>query len=130
MKGMRQYYISRIVLTVAFAVVFVMLGATWWMGVLVGIFGIAFFLVAPHSGRYAVHPEYGVTALRRDERIQNINNSAGRNAFVVLTLALGTVALYTQFAGVMTVGTSVFTWLLLLGAVVYFLSDFIQRKNA
>jgi len=129
MKNMTRYYISRGILSVVFGVVFVILGNPLWMGILVGVLGIAFFIWAPHSGRYAVHPKYGATALRRDERTQAINDKAGRNAFVALILVLGGILLQAQFAGVSMVPVVTLYWLLFLGAVVYFLSDNIQRKN-
>jgi hypothetical protein len=64
MTGMSRYYISRILVSVAFGGLFALTGSPWWMAVLTSIVLIALFLYAPHSGRYAVHPElsYGPSA--------------------------------------------------------------------
>lgn len=53
-----------------------------------------FVSLAPHSGRYSVHPELGVTALRLDERTQITNDKAARNAFVISILALCGITAY------------------------------------
>lgn len=125
MSGMNAYYISRAVLSVAFGMLFAFSGSTWWMGLIAGLGAMAFFLWAPRSGRYAVHPEYGVTALRRDERTQVINDKAGRNAFIALAFGWGALLFLDGGAAVMT-GARL---LLLVGLAVYYLSDFILRRR-
>ena len=92
---MKVYYLSRALLSLAFGAFFALTGSSWWVALLAGGIAFAFFLWAPRSGRYAVHPELGVTALRRDERTQSINDQAARNAFVVSMLALGGIAVVT-----------------------------------
>ena len=89
---------------------------------------LAFFIWAPHSGRYSVHPEFGVTALRRDEFTQVINDKAARNAFVASMLAIAAIAIY---AGSIWRG-QYFHWFIkdgaVLGAATYFASDLWLRK--
>ena len=94
MSGMTRYYVSRIAIALALGLLLAFTGSSWWMAVLIGGLVLALFLWAPHSGRYAVHPEHGVTALRRDEYTQVINDKAARNAFVVSMLALAGVIIY------------------------------------
>lgn len=61
---------------------------TWWMGEPIGLAAMAFFLWAPHSGRYWVESNEGLAPLRLDERTQSIRDRAARNAFVAVTFAL------------------------------------------
>jgi hypothetical protein len=125
---MRAYYVSRAILSVAFGLLFALSSGTWWAGVIIGIVSFAFFFWAPRSGRYAVHPEYGMTALRRDERTQIINDRAARNAFIAVGLAIGASLLY--FGNVTTaVPTSVLSLILILGLAVYYISDFVLRRR-
>src|SRR5512138_1679174 len=92
--GMKAYYVSRAVISVLFGLIAVMTGSEWWVGLLVTALAFGWFLLAPRIGRYSVHPEAGVTALRRDERSQVINDKAARNAFVATMLAVGGVLIY------------------------------------
>jgi len=94
MSGMSAYYISRAVISAASGVLLALTGLQWWMATLMGVIVFGLFLWAPRSGRYAVHPEFGVTALRRDEHTQAINDKAARNAFVVTMLAIAGIAIY------------------------------------
>ena len=77
----------------------------------------------PRSGRYAVHPEYGATARRRDERTQAINGHAARNAVVIRMLALGALAVYYSATGAAQVPAGVLRAILLSGVASYFISD-------
>jgi hypothetical protein len=86
-------------------------------------------LWAPRSGRYAVHPELGVTALRRDERTQTINDQAARNAFVVSMLALGGIAVYFGAIALATVPVALIRWVLVIAALTYFASDVWLRRS-
>jgi hypothetical protein len=125
---MRAYYVSRAILSAAFGLFFALSGGTWWVGVLIGVVLFAFFLWAPRSGRYAVHPEYGMTALRRDERTQIINDRAARNAFIAIGLAVAASLLYFNAVG-MAVPTSILSLILILGIGIYYISDFILRRQ-
>jgi len=130
MTGMSLYYLSRAVISAAFGLLFALTGSPWWMAALIGIIAFAFFLWAPHSGRYAVHPELGVTALRRDERTQGINDRSARNAFIVTMLAVAGATLYFGRYTPAVVPVSFFNYLLILGVLTYYLSDFLQRRSA
>ena len=128
MTGMKAYYLSRAVISAGFGLLFGLSGSPWWTAVLVGAAAFAWFLAAPHIGRYSVHPEFGVTALRRDERSQGINDKATRNAFVISMLAVGgMIAYYAAFPAI-AVPVAALRWILILGAVVYYSSDFWLRR--
>ncbi len=129
MTGMKAYYFSRAIISIAFGLLFVLTGSSWWTGVLVGMLAFAWFLLAPHIGRYSVHPEFGVTALRHDERTQAINHKAAQNAFVASMLALGGVIAYYGTLALTSVPIAVLKWLLILGVLIYYLSDFWLRKT-
>ncbi len=128
MTGLKSYYISRAIVSIAFGALFVLTGSTWWTGVFVGILAFAWFLLAPHIGRYSVHPEFGVTALRRDERAQAINDKAARNAFIVNMLTMGGIIVYFGTLSSTSVPSAIFKWVLILGVVVYYVSDFWLRR--
>lgn len=99
------------------------------MAVLIGFIALAWFLLAPHIGRYTVHPEYGVTALRRDEHSQQINDRAARNGFVILGIAVAILSIY--FGTFLHTDIPVFmlNYALILGVVAYFVTDFRLRRT-
>jgi hypothetical protein len=127
MTGMKSYYVSRAIISMAFGALFAT-GSTWWTGIVVGTLTFAWFLIAPHLGRYSVHPGFGITALRRDERTQVINDKAARNAFVINMLAVGGILVYFGTYAITSAPVAVFKWLLLLGVLVYYASDFWLMK--
>src|SRR5512146_3318640 len=120
MTGMRAYYVSRAVLAVLLGALAVMTGWDWWLGLLVAALVFGWFLLAPRIGRYAVQPQAGVTALRRDELSQVINDKAARNAFVATALAMGGVLVYCGLSAVSSVPLAVLDWLLIFGVAVYY----------
>ncbi len=128
MTGMKAYYLSRALISIAFGALVAVSGSAWWLGLAVAVVAFGWFLLAPHIGRYSVHPEFGATALRRDERSQMINDKAARNAFVVSMLAVAAVAIYYEAMAVGSVPVGVIKWLLVLGAVAYYASDFLLRR--
>ena len=129
MTGMSRYYVSRVVISIAFGGLFALTGSPWWMAILVSTVLIALFLYAPHSGRYAVHPELGVMALQRDERTQTVTDRAARNAFVVTMLVIAAIALYFGPISPAAVPVVALKLTLVLGALTYFLSDFLLRRS-
>ncbi|MBI4670185.1 MAG: hypothetical protein HY741_00760 [Chloroflexi bacterium] len=129
MTGMTSYYISRAVISAAFGALFAVTGSPWWTALLIGGLVFAFFLWAPHSGRYSVHPELGITALRRDERTQVINDKAARNAFVVSMLTLGGTAVYFGALALTNVPIAVLKLVIVIGALTYFASDLWLRRS-
>jgi hypothetical protein len=128
-KNMLPYYLSRAILSVAFGVLLCVTGLSLWKAVLFGGLILAFFLWAPHSGRYSVHPEFGITALRRDERTQVINDWAARNAFVAITLTICAISVYFGLFGTINISIGVFRTVLIVGALTYFVSDLWLRKS-
>lgn len=129
MKSLKSYYLSRAVISVGFGALLAVSGAPWWAAVLAGAVAFAWFLVAPRIGRYAVQPEKGAAALQRDERSQMINDKSARNAFVVTMLALAGVVIYFEAVASTSVPMSAFRWLLVLGVVVYYVSDAWLRRT-
>ena len=129
MSGMSAYYISRAVLSLAVGVFLALTGSAAWMAALMGVIVFGLFLWAPHSGRYAVHPELGVTALRRDERTQSVNDKAARNAFVVTMLAIAGTDIYFGAISLTSVPVALLHYVLILGAVMYFVSDLFLRRS-
>jgi nitrogen fixation-related uncharacterized protein len=127
-KNMMPYYLSRTILSIAFGVLLFVTGSSLWKAVLTGGLILALFLWAPHSGRYSVHPEFGITALRRDERTQLINDKAARNAFIVSMLTIGAIGAYVGLFGVINISIGVFV-VLIIGALTYFVSDLWLRKS-
>jgi uncharacterized membrane protein len=129
MTGMSRYYISRVFISAAFGGLFALTGSPWWMAVPVSVVLIALFLYAPHSGRYAVHPELGVTALQRDERTQTITDRAARNAFVVTALVIAGITVYFGAISSASVPVVALQLTLAVAALTYFLSDFWLRRS-
>lgn len=129
MPGMSRYYVSRALLSIALGVFLIFNGSQWWLAGLASITAFGLFLWAPHSGRYAVHPEFGITALRRDERTQTINDKAARNSFVVTTLFLAGVTIYFGTTASVSVPIAVLKIAFVLGVLVYYGSDFWLRRT-
>ena len=129
MTGMRAYYASRALISIAFGALFVLTGSPWWMGVLMGALAFGFFLWAPRSGRYAVHPELGVTALRRDEQTQAINDKAARNGFVVMGLVLAGISIYISVINQADIPVALLNYTLILGVATYFITDLVMRQR-
>jgi len=107
---------------------FYLTGSPWWQALLLGAAILGLFLWAPHSGRYAVHPELGVTAMRRDEWTQAINDKAARNAFAAVMLLAGGMGVYFGTLGTALVAAGLLRALLIAGAAVYFVSDLWMRR--
>jgi len=129
MTSMAPYYVSRALISIALGVFLALTGSQWWMAGLASLIVLALFLWAPHSGRYAVHPEFGVTALRRDERTQAINDQAARNAFIVTGLIIAGIAVYFSKIALASVPVAVLNLALLCGMLTYFVSDFWLRRT-
>lgn len=128
MTELTLYYLSRAILCIAFALFLAVTGMQAWLAAVMGLVSFGLFLWAPHSGRYAVHPELGVTAMRRDERTQGINDKAARNAFVIMALATAAIIIYTRSTGMDTIPAALVEANLVLSAIVYFVSDWFLRR--
>lgn len=129
MSGMSFYYISRAIISAAFGLLLALAGLQWWIATLTSAIVFGFFLWAPRSGRYAVHSEFGISALRRDERTQAINDKAARNAFVVTMLAIAGSAIYFGSIAPASVPVVMLQGTLILGTLTYFVSDFLLRRS-
>jgi len=103
--------------------------SSWWTAILIGSAAFAWFLWAPRSGRYIVDPELGMTALRRDEHTQQINDHAARNAFVVLGMAIAILSIYFGSVLQTDIPVRMLNYVLILGAFTYYASDFQLRKS-
>ena len=129
MTGMSRYYVSRALISIALGVFLIFNGSQWWLAGLASTIVLGFFLWAPQSGRYAVHPEFGITALRRDERTQAINDKAARNSFVVTTLFVAGITIYFGTIASASVPIAILRLALVLGVLVYYGSDFWLRRT-
>jgi hypothetical protein len=127
-KDLMPYYLSRAVLSAAFAGLMYLTGSPLWMAGLFGGVILILFFLAPLSGRYSVHPEFGITALRRDERTGVINDKAARNAFVASMLAVAVIASYSTAVGVGLVSIKILIIILVFGLLIYYTSDFFLRR--
>ncbi len=128
-KNMMPYYLSRMGLTVIIGILLFTSGSSIWISILISVMLLAFFIWAPHSGRYSVHPEFGITALRRDEFTEVINDKAARNAFVASMLVLAGIAIYFGYAGLILIPASVLKWTLVIGILTYYGTDLWMRKS-
>ena len=124
MGRLGKYYISRVLVSATLGAVLVIAGLPWWAGVLAGGLTLAWFLLAPRTGRYVVNPRAGAAALQRDERARTINNAAARNAFVFIMLAAAGVVVYAALRQMSSVPVYSVQLLLVLGLIIYYASDF------
>ncbi|MEW6717782.1 MAG: hypothetical protein AB1345_09790 [Chloroflexota bacterium] len=129
MSKLTGYYFSRFVISIVLGGLFLLTGAAWWQALIAVLGSFAWFLWAPHSGRYVVRTEKGATALHRDERTQRITNQAGRNAWVIVTVLGGGLASYYGFLAIADMPVSLLGLLLLSGVITFFASDYILRRR-
>ena len=129
MTGLSRYYVSRALVSLAFGSLFALSISPWWLGALSSLPVFGFFLWAPHSGRYAVQPERGATAMQRDERTQAISGKAARNGFVMTVTAIAAIALYFGSITQTAVPILALHFTLALATFTYFLSDFWMRRS-
>lgn len=129
MNTLTPYYLSRFLVLLLVMLLLGMGGTPWYALLAIGVLMAAWFIWAPRSGRYSVNPDLGATALRRDERTQAITDKAARNGFIVLSIALAGLAIAANLAGNDAVARQHVEWLLVLGMLVYFASDFWLRRR-
>lgn len=67
--------------------------------------------------------------MRRDERTQTITDKAGRNSFIVLMLAVASIAVYFGSIARTDVAVALVSLLGLLGMVVCFAPDISLRRT-
>ena len=126
---MKSYYLSRAIVSAGLAACLALLGTPLWLSAASGMLVFLVFVWMTRSGRYVVNPGFGATALRRDERTQQIVDKAARNAFVVVTLILAGLVVYFGPVEKSDVPVGLLATGLAAGAVGYILSDFWMRKG-
>jgi hypothetical protein len=99
------------------------------MAAIVGALALAFFVWAPHSGRYLVRQEGGITPLRNDEMSQSVRAKAAGIAFAVVIPALAALIIYNESATDTGVPTWALAIVLALGAITYAITDFWLRRS-
>lgn len=116
-KEFLPYYLSRAVLSAAFAVL--VAGNSWWAAALaVLLFGG--FLLYLHSGWFQVDARHPLTPLRRDHRGQDIQRKALIASVVVGALAYGFFVYGAAWLGVSLAGNVA----LLIAIFTYFVTQF------
>lgn len=129
MNTLRSYYLSRTLLAALLGLALYLSGSPLWAALLAALATAAWFVYAPHSGRYTVDPSRRVTPLGRDERGQIINDKAARNAFVVLALLIAGLTFYAGLAGATSVPAQWLSWALLIAVAAYGISDAALRRR-
>lgn len=126
---MAGYYLSRAFISLVLGALLLAAGLPWWMALIATAAALAFFVWAPRGGRYAVDPEFGLTALRHDERTEAIRDRSVRAAFVAVMLALAAIVLHSGVMGRPEVPVLAINLALLLGILVYLILDAWQRRT-
>lgn len=129
MRNLLPYYVSRLILATLFGVLFAWAGQPWWLAALLAIAMAAFFVWAPHSGRYVVQPGGGIAPLRRDEQGEAIVRHSARNAFVACVLTLGAVGAYAALAGSALLDAGLLLLPLGAAALAYVATDLWLRRT-
>lgn len=129
MNSMRNYYISRTVVAILFGMLFMLLGAEWWMGLLAGLLALAGFAWAPRSGRYVKETgQDGQVRLAHDENTRAIADKAARNGFVVSMILLAVLTLYFWQVGQEMIPIQYLQAVLVSGLLTYAISDTVIRR--
>jgi hypothetical protein len=126
---MTRYYLSRVLVALAFGALWVVMGSSWLAAGLAAGAAFALFVLAPRSGLYAVRPELGVTAMADDERTRAIRDKAARIAFVATMLGLAGLELYFRKSGAEAVPLRTLDFLLVFGVAVYWLFNTTLRRT-
>ena len=125
---MKSYYMSRAVISIAFGGLVWLVSGYLLAGVLIAAVVFIMFLYLYRSGRNRIDPQKGISALRRDEWTQSINNRSGRNAWVVVAILGSSIVLYYGLLSPGDVPVSLLGGVLLIGLVTYYVSDYWMRK--
>ena len=86
-KELFVYYISRLVFSVIFALLFYRSGWSLWFCVLFGLLIYCLFIWYAHSGHFLIDPNHPLTPLRRDARGEMVRNRSLLTAVVVGSLS-------------------------------------------
>jgi nitrogen fixation-related uncharacterized protein len=130
MTRVSRHYFIRALISIVWGGLWALLGAPWWAAVIMGGIAFAWFLWAPHSGRYVVLSRPGEFSLKRDERGQTIVNKASRNAFAATMLIIAGIGLYFGVVVQSDVPVFLINMTVMIGLLTYFISDFWLRKRA
>ena len=125
---MKSYYMSRVVMSIAFGGLVWLVSGYLLAGVLIAAVVFIMFFYLYQSGRYRIDPQKGISALRRDEWTQSINNRSGRNAWVVVAILGSNMVFYYGLLSPGDVPVNLLGGVLLTGLVTYYVSDYWMRK--
>jgi hypothetical protein len=116
-KEFMPYYVSRAVLSAAFAIL--VAGISWWAAILaVLVFGG--FLLYLHSGWFQVDTRRPLTPLRRDQRGQEIQRKA-----LIASMIIGVLVYWVASSGAARLGVPLAGPAALLTAIItYFVTQF------
>ena len=116
-KEWLPYYLSRAVLSIAFALAFIHLGGLVWLGIVLGMLSFAGFIWYAHGGHYVVDFFSPLMPLRRDARGKAIRDQA-----VVAAVTVGGVAFFLLFLARNLLGWhfNLDSIALLVGVITYF----------
>ena len=127
MTHLSKYYISRVLIALAFGAGSLILGGSWASAIGFALGSLAIFIYLPKSGRYIIHDADSATPFRVDEYSKNIRNLASRDGFLMLTW--GFFVLYAYGAITKTTLTANhFMLLFVVGWLTYLISDFWRRR--
>jgi hypothetical protein len=127
-KNLMPYYISRAGISILITGLMIFTGSHFWLSFLSGALILIMFIIAPLSRRYSVHPEFGITALRRDDFTSAVNEKSARNGFVAVTILITGAAGFSAALGGGLVTAQALKLMLLTGLLVYYISDFFYRR--
>jgi len=127
MTHLSRYYISRVIIALAFGALSLWMGGSWARAIGLTIGALAIFLYLPHSGRYIVRTENSIAPFRIDEYSQRIRNQAARDGFVILTLGFFVIQAYGMITKTGMTANG-FTLLFGIGWLTYFISDYWRRR--
>jgi ABC-type antimicrobial peptide transport system permease subunit len=119
-RELLPYYVSRLVLSSLFGVVFALSAGSWWMGLAAGLLVFAGFIWYAHSGHYMIDPSRPLAPLRRDERGKAIRDRAVVAGVVVGGLVYAALGLLRL---ILELPPNLGGWALLSGAVTYFVAS-------
>ena len=123
-----RYLASRAAVAAVFGITLGFAGLPWWAAALLGAVALAFFAVAPWSGRYVVQPQGGIAPLRSDERARAIRDKATRNAFVLAILGVAVLVLVYGLILDAPVPIAALGGILGLATIAYAVSDACLRR--
>jgi hypothetical protein len=127
--SLRKYFLSRSLIAVIFGLMFIFLGATWWIGLFAGLLALAVFIWAPRSGRYVRQiQKNGQIKLAHDENTRAIADKAARNGFVICIITLAGLALYFWKSGIETISMNYLYAVLWAGLLTFTVSDLMMRR--